>query len=178
MLKSAAIALAVVVLPGIASAEDIYKQALCKSKTLPIDISYSEQGTQVLIRLTADDSLKGFSVKASGVDGLQVLSDINIDNVDIERTTTIVRNLEVERSEEQAFIKLEMSAVIGRGAPKTQVATIPVGELSTKQKNKRKKGVKVLKVKPRKGKRGLRGKSGKSGESGKSRNIHILNDDT
>ena len=125
----------------ISRGEQKLQQYACSQKSLPLSIQYQVMEDSVRIELKTESELKGYQVAmARGVDGLKVLDFAKQDSKDVPANFLDSMDMKFTKPVGKSYFILEVIALIG-GKKRTQIISIPVGELSQAQMNKRKQNI-------------------------------------
>ena len=120
------------------------KVLICKQKLIPVITEYKISGNKMIVKYTAERSLKNFKISdVRGLDGLVINSKATFETLNLKKGQTVSIEVEFTKPEGEAFLVTDIEASINAKS-KMQSLAIPVGQLSEKQITERKKNIKSL----------------------------------
>jgi hypothetical protein len=120
----------------VSSGEHKLRAYSCAQKSLPLSVQYQVYSDSVAVELKTEAALKAYQIKsARGVDGLKVLDFQKIAAKDVPLEFKDELEYQITKPEGRSFFVLEVQALVA-GKKRLQIISIPIGELSDKQKNK------------------------------------------
>lgn len=137
----------------------------------PFTISQTISANLVLIKITAEDDIKNFAItNIRGVDKITVNKFNEISNLNLKKGETVETQVEISNLVGLAYLNLDIQ-YFNRNKSRKNFLLVPVGTVTTAQKNERKKHIKTMRFKNHK--KGQKNASAKEPDT-ITENIHLI----
>ena len=118
-----------------------FKTYECKQKVLPIVVNYEVTKNDIAIDFMFETDMNDFQItKVRGIDGVKLSALNSVPAKDVKRQDNETYRFEYSKTAGLGYAVLEIRANV-EGRPRVQMISIPIGELSAKQKKDRAKDI-------------------------------------